>query len=103
MVLDHLALWGLKEKLESRETEDLKGHVDQKVLQASPGVTAMQDSQGLSVSLELPERLILLTVLARLTPFLATSWKVDLSALSTSRLSSLKEILSHSSGSQARK
>ena len=37
----------------SRETEDLKGHVDQKVLQASLGVMAMQDSQGLLVSLEL--------------------------------------------------
>ena len=53
VVSDHLASWELRERSESRETEDLKGHVDQKVLQASPGVTAMQDSQGLLVSLEL--------------------------------------------------
>ena len=57
MVSDHLALWELRERLVSRETEDLKGHVDQKVLQASLGVMAMQDSQGLLVSLELMAKL----------------------------------------------
>ena len=57
VVSDHLASWELRERLVSRETEDLKGHVDQKVLQASLGVTAMQDSQGLSVSLELMAKL----------------------------------------------
>ena len=47
MVLDHLALWALKERLGSRETEDHKGHGDQKVLRASLGAMVTQDSQDL--------------------------------------------------------
>ena len=58
MVLDHLALWGLKEKLESRETEDLKGHGVRKVPLVSLGAMVTQgsqdllESQGLRVNLD---------------------------------------------------
>jgi len=51
--LDHLALWALKERLGSRETEDHKGHGDQKVLRASLAAMVTQDSQDLLESLEL--------------------------------------------------
>ena len=53
MVLDHLVLWALKERLESRETEDLKGHGVQKVHRASLGAMVIQVSQDLLESLEL--------------------------------------------------
>ena len=53
MVLDHLALWALKERLESRETEDLKGHGVQKVPLVSLGAMVTQGSQDLLESLEL--------------------------------------------------
>ena len=53
MVLVHLALWGLKEKLESRETEDLKGHGVRKVPLVSLGAMVTQGSQDLLESLEL--------------------------------------------------
>ena len=52
MVLDHLALWALKERLESRETEDLKGHGVRKVHLVSLGAMVTQDSQDLLESLE---------------------------------------------------
>ena len=47
MVSDHLALWALKERLESRGTEDLKGRGVQKVPRASLGAMVTQDSQDL--------------------------------------------------------
>ena len=50
--MDHLALWALKERLGSRETEDHKGHGDQKVLRASLGAMVTQDSQDLLESQE---------------------------------------------------
>ena len=53
MVSDHLALWALKERLESRGTEDLKGRGVQKVPRASLGAMVTQDSQDLLESLEL--------------------------------------------------
>jgi len=53
VVLDHLVLWALKERLESRETEDLKGRGVQKVRRASLGAMVTQDSQDLLESLEL--------------------------------------------------
>jgi len=58
VVLDHLALWGLKERLESKETEDLKGHGVQKVHLGSQGAMVTQgsqdllESQGLRVNLD---------------------------------------------------
>jgi len=52
VVSDHLALWALKERLESRGTEDLKGRGVQKVPRASLGAMVTQDSQDLLESLE---------------------------------------------------
>ena len=52
MVLDHLALWALKERLESRGTEDLKGRGVQKVPRVSLGAMVTQDSQDLLESQE---------------------------------------------------
>ena len=53
MVLDHLALWALKERLESREIEVLKGHGVRKVPLVSRGAMVTQGSQDLLESLEL--------------------------------------------------
>ena len=56
--MDHLALWALKGRLESRETEDLKGHGVRKVPLVSLGAMVTQgsqdllESQGLRVNLD---------------------------------------------------
>ena len=47
VALGHLVLWALKERLASRETEDLKGHGVQKAPRVSLGATVTQDSQDL--------------------------------------------------------
>ena len=47
VALGHPVLWALKERLASRETEDLKGHGVQKVPRVSLGATVTQDSRDL--------------------------------------------------------
>ena len=58
VALGHPVLWALKERLASRETEDLKGHGVQKVHLGSQGAMVTQgsqdllESQGLRVNLD---------------------------------------------------
>ena len=52
MVSVNLALWALKERLESRGTEDPKGRGVQKVPRVSLGAMVTQDSQDLLESQE---------------------------------------------------